>query len=459
MKKLIAVSILLTILSAAAFAQLKVSVDADFYPELITATAPLGDAADEKSASYAGAGTFDFLSKLGTWYNSELRLKLYYDDPDGNYNGYVRLKGDGLIADTTKTTEEILQSTLDDYYIKGKVGILSGYYGNTADRGKTNRFQNFSNFMDGVKVDNYGILIPTIDINARSLTLGGGSDTNNFAKNPSGTGLIYAGVGVDLNPVYIGLSGGLVGDTTLPGNPSLSYSQGHAGIRVSGVDIGDIVTFDVIYKISGGDPDNNDGDDGSDEPDGQGLWDNTFGLIANIAAVENLGIGIGYSAFFKVREETDLVEFTYPLFSGIDLRFAFTGVENLSVTFNNNITFAGATGDKDGGKIGVHGGGGLPEDDKDSYFGMYNALALSYQLAEGLAVRAEIGNQLGSYTYDNDGDKHVSTADEFRVVLSAAYTLTSHVGLEGGLAFHIDNTTVEPPVGKGTETGDRKSVV
>jgi hypothetical protein len=451
MKKLIAVSILLTILSATAFAQLKISLDADFYPELMRATAPLDDAEDTQS------GTFDFLTTLGTWKSSELRLKLNYDDPDGNYNGYVRLNGDSLIGtnpallgfDPTGGSSGndyftgVLTRVLDEYYIKGKVGILSGYFANNADRGKTDRFQNFSNFMDKVKIDNYGLM----GITPPPSGLTGGAfftyDINNFAKSPDNDSLIYAGVGVDLNPVYIGLSGGI---NDVPAGMTSSYSRGHAGIRVSGVGIADMVTFDVIYKINGSDP-NTYKDSVPDQPDGVGEWENAFGLIANISAVENLGIGIGYSGYFMVHEEDDAgdVKYTFPLYSGIDLRFAFTGVEKLSITFNNNISFTGATGDKKAGKMSVDNINQLGEDETESYIGLYNALAVGYQLADGLTARGEIANRFGSYTYDDGNDKYIYSLDNLLVALSAVYSLNSHVGLEGGLAFGIAHQTLDQP--------------
>ncbi|MDR2259119.1 MAG: hypothetical protein LBE14_08245, partial [Treponema sp.] len=416
-----------------------------------------------------------FLSKLGTWYKSELRLKLNYDDPDGNYNGYVRFNGDKLIGakppmlglgtDDNNATilTGVLSNPLDEFYIKGKIGILSAYYGNTGERGKTNRFANFSNFMDAVTSYHYGILLPTMS--SSGTVSSNPSDVNNFAKNPKGTGFTtYAALGLDLSPFTLGVSGGLTGDAARPKPEDLtkSYSQGHAGLRVSGVDIADLVTFDIVYKVGGADEDTNDGDDGSDEPDGSGLWENTFAILANISAVENLGIGIGYSAFFKVQENfdngTDTTKYTHPLYSGIDLRFAYTGVENLSVTFNNNLSFAAATGDKDPGKIGVQDlarnvNTGLVDKTKDSYIGLYNALAVSYLLADGLTARGEIGNRLTSYTFDFDGDQSIWSSDNFRVVLSADYSLNSHVGFEGGLAFDITNNTYEPDQGKGTESG------
>ncbi|MDR1319188.1 MAG: hypothetical protein LBJ90_06140, partial [Treponema sp.] len=96
MKKLIAVSILLTLLSVTAFAQFSAELNADFYPELMKATAPLDDNADREK-NYQGTGTFDFFSSWGTWYSNELRLSLRYNDPDGNYSGYMRFRGDNLI--------------------------------------------------------------------------------------------------------------------------------------------------------------------------------------------------------------------------------------------------------------------------------------------------------------------------------------------------------------------------
>jgi hypothetical protein len=490
MKKLIAISILLTILSVAAFAQFKASLNADFYPELLKASAPLDDLADREKA-YSGTGRFDFFSSWGTWYSNELRLSLNYDDPDGNYSGYLRFRGDGLIrpGDGFYTSggvnnggdvdaNKLFDYAIDEYAVKGKVGIITGYFGNQANRGKVNRFQNFSNFQDGVKVDNYGILMP------RQGTIGGSTNTNSYlTRFPQIYGTVadldvnnirrvasdgatatkynatYVAATVDLSslaPISVELASSVFGGYDGYTAASPSWSKGNAAIRVSGSKIADIVTFDLIYKIIGGDQDTDKNEEdlpkqgSGPEPDGEGTWHNSFGVYANIAILDGLGIGIGYSGYVKVDEDEevgdDTNKYTNPFYSGIDLRFAFTGIDKLTATLNNNISFTGNTGKDPADNQIVNGVfGALGEDQKDSYFGMYNALGLNYKLSDALTARAEFANRFGSYTFDNDGDKDEYLYDKLRIVLSAAYSANAHVGLEAGLAFQIEHATLKVP--------------
>jgi hypothetical protein len=176
--------------------------------------------------------------------------------------------------------------------------------------------------------------------------------------------------------------------------------------------------------------------------------------------MQGLGIGIGYSGYVKVEEDNDDHKTFNPYYSGIDLRFAFTGIDKLSLTFNNNISFSAVTGETDtdktiigiGDSLGVgtlmasYGLGtgtlALPDDFSDAYFGMYNGLAVGYKLSDPLVARVEIGNRMGSYTLTMDDYKFETLYDKLRVVLSAAYTLNSHVGLEAGLAFQIDHASL-----------------
>jgi hypothetical protein len=296
-------------------------------------------------------------------------------------------------------------------------------------------------------------------------------DINNLRRRAPNANVSYVATSVNLDPITVALSGGAFAIPEAAG-PAMSYSKGNAGIRVSGNKIADIVTFDVIYKISGADPntDTNKLDPPKQgegpQPDGRGAWNNAFGLYANIDVLDGLGLGVGYSGLFAIHEDEEienvvgLSDGTYktvsPWYSGIDLRVAYTGIENLTITFNNNFSFAGATGEdpSDSKKfvastVSVTNLGtpipGLVKDQKDSYFGMYNALGVNYKLADNLTARAEIANRLGTYTFDDDGDKYEGVVERLRIVLSANYTANSHVGFEGGLAFQIDHTSAKAP--------------
>jgi hypothetical protein len=483
MKKLVAVSILLTLLTVAAFAQFTIGIDADFFPELMRATAPVGDANDDTlggGAYYGGIGTFDFFSTHTPWKGSELRLNLGYTEPgEERYGALLQFSLDGLIARGAKyldgdptagqnPPEEVslldwVQAPFGDWNVWGKLGILKGYVGNTADRGVAGNMRyndtTISAFFDNVQMGNYGIIRPVRLSQgpvANPLVQWGYQDTFNLGRYPSTTGQLakpYFSLTADLAPLKIALAGDMDNEffesNAWDGN---GYNQVGAAVRVSGADIADLLSFDVIYKIHGGDPVIDDRITGAvEQPNGEGRWGHNFGAVVNLSLIDSLGIGVGYSGAVGAREKqtngTD--RFVYPYYNGIDLRFNFTGVDKLTVNFNNNISFATISGDNNTDTVvyDLLGGGDLQEDQSWGYLGLYNALGLKYQITEDLYGSLQFINSLSSATFtDANDDKTLITGDIFRAILGAGYNI-GKVDLETGLAFDINTTVIDRPNG------------
>jgi hypothetical protein len=139
----------------------------------------------------------------------------------------------------------------------------------------------------------------------------------------------------------------------------------------------------------------------------------------------------------------------YPYFNGIDLRLAFTGVDKLTVNFNNNISFSTISGSGDStivvvSPFGING----PSVDTDisaSYLGLYNALGVKFQVTDELFANFNIENLLGTVTLVNtDADtKILGVEDNFRAFLGAGYAFGDHVDLETGLLFNLTSTVRE----------------
>jgi hypothetical protein len=461
MKKLLAVSILLTLLTAAAFAQLGISVYGDFYPDLMKITAPTGDSVDKKDTPANGTGTFDFLSSSNmTKGDNELRLNLSYKDPkEGKYEGLLQLKGDkaiprGAVENIPGTSAKDLMGYLviGDFYLKGTAGPLTGYIGDTSNRGATAsfRFANFNNFIDNRKLDNFGVQ-----------TTNGYLDVNNLQKSMKQSGasqlsMTYASLTANFAPISVDIAGdlGMVVDPTTVTN---SYSQAGGAVRVSGSKLlNDFLNLDVIYKIHGADPDTN--SIVKDQPDDQGIYDHSFGLYAGISVMKDLALGVGYSGYVRTHENaTNNNKYIYPLFSGIDLRLKFTGVDKLSLIFNNNISFAGTTGDDDdatlivglnnlksGQDIGGKGANGGKELTESSFF-MANMLGIFYKVTDDLTGSFQVGNKLTTYN-ETDGresttKKTDSVTDQLWVAAGAEFTLGSNVLLGAALRLDVDSTS------------------
>jgi hypothetical protein len=490
MKKLVAVSILLTLLSVAAFAQFTVGVTADFYPDLLKATGPTGDGTDNLSPIYQGVGTFDLFSTSDTWVGSELRLGLGYTEPgEARYGATLQFKMDELVrrniffqgtdsylsdGDPAASLLDWVQAPFGDWNVWGKVGILKGYVGNTADRGIAGNMRyndaTITAFFDDIKMDNYGIIMPAFmvpDANIPNLVHTvqyGYRDVFNLKTFPTAPGNVggrpYFSLTADLAPLQIAVAGDLGPEDayTTGAQDPLGYNKVGAAVRVSGADIADLLSFDVIYKIRGGDPTAEEDNSQVEQPDARGLWGHNFGAVVNLSLIDSLGIGVGYSGYAYAQEKRDnpnAQRFIYPYYNGIDLRFNFTGVDKLTVNFNNNISFATINGDDNtdttinGGFGGLAPNGDLQEDQSAGYLSLYNALGFKYQVTEDLYGSLQLMNTLSSGTYtDQNDNKTVVSGDVFRAILGAGYSI-GKVALETGLAFNFENGSYDMPSGGG----------
>jgi hypothetical protein len=103
----------------------------------------------------------------------------------------------------------------------------------------------------------------------------------------------------------------------------------------------------------------------------------TFGAYADITAVENLGISLGYTGFVVTNDDSDAKA---PVYSGIDLRATWTGIEGLSLSTHNNVSFAK-------GEDWFYW-----RDADSSFFTLYNAVGVTKELTGKFSVNGEVGN-------------------------------------------------------------------
>ena len=104
----------------------------------------------------------------------------------------------------------------------------------------------------------------------------------------------------------------------------------------------------------------------------------TFGAYFDLTAVENLGVSLGYTGFLPFNDADGCDNI---LWNGVDLRAVWTGVEGLSVSSHNNISFAKGA-EKEW--MGLLTGG--------SFFSLYNAISATMELNEKFSVNAGLGN-------------------------------------------------------------------
>ena len=328
--------------------------------------------------------------------------------------GHSFVQGSGRTPDWG----DFLRYSFIEWNIRGNLGWLMPYVGNTDNTGRVRQLNPFTDdLMLGIKVDNYGVNTPGMNVTDFQHD---GMDINNFRRgsninsggNYSFSAVPYIMLGARFEKFGFPLIFQIAAD---PGSniftgAALNYRRFGGAARISGENVAKRITFDAIYKFRGGDPntlDNYDPDyytGGTLQPNGDGLLSHNFGVYANVLNVPNWNFGIGYSGYLKAFEDTEnkttgvTTAKTGPLFSGIDLRFQYTGFSRTVITFHNNISFA--VTDKaasDNVAIGIW-GQNLTLGTEQSWFALYNALGISYRWNEALTFTFQAGSRLGIAT-------------------------------------------------------------
>jgi hypothetical protein len=157
---------------------------------------------------------------------------------------------------------------------------------------------------------------------------------------------------------------------------------------------------------------------------GSSLTFNTFGAYFDLTAVENLGVSLGYTGVLPVSDASDVENVLY---SGIDLRATWTGIEGLSLSTHNNISFARGAEKDWSGELG-----------KDaSFLTFYNAIGATKELTEKFSVNAEIANV---FSTTDDGNSGELKFESFVVGAKLITKVTEHAEFNVGLEVGFENT-------------------
>jgi hypothetical protein len=195
----------------------------------------------------------------------------------------------------------------------------------------------------------------------------------------------------------------------------------------------------------------------------------------------DLGLAVGYTAAFDVTETvgydkqlptppTDpkletAIEYTHPIYSGIDLHVSYNGINNLGITWNNNISFAGVTGEEWKGpeestKAVLGFGGGvydiIGKDATENYFSFHTALVGNYSLSDEVSLAVQLGDKMQQYTgVYKSGETtftDTNTKNDFRFALSGEYT-RGFVTVGAGLVMDIQGITTKSEYSGGGASG------
>jgi hypothetical protein len=160
----------------------------------------------------------------------------------------------------------------------------------------------------------------------------------------------------------------------------------------------------------------------------------TFGAYFDLTSVENLGLSAGYTGFLPKSDDGNADSVLY---NGIDLRATWTGIEGLSLSTHNNISFA-----KGSKKDWM----GILADDDASFFTLYNAIGATKELTEKFSVNAVLSN---IYSKTDLGAMEAST-DTFgvnakfiaKVGENAEFNISAALDVSTSSASGVDDETV-----------------
>ncbi|MDR2478466.1 MAG: hypothetical protein LBD48_04040 [Treponema sp.] len=153
----------------------------------------------------------------------------------------------------------------------------------------------------------------------------------------------------------------------------------------------------------------------------------TFGAHFDLTAVENLGLSLGYTGFLVASDSGDADN---TLWNGIDLRASWTGIEGLSISSHNNISFAKG-GENEWMQVLTDG----------SFFSLYNGIGVTKELTEKFSVNAEIGN-IFAKTETEGGDSKL-TSENFWVEGKLIARVTGNAEFNAGLRVDFGNTATK----------------
>jgi hypothetical protein len=392
---------------------------------------------------------------------SNLFVKFGY--ADDNFGGLIRFALNARTLDDPSSLS--VRDLIDLYYGWAKIGFFKLWIGRDEYRGVINRFRNFDDFL-AAKNDGFGPIIARYDyLVSRTLTLTG-SDATNLGRDILGSGSTVLIGEFTLKPVTVSFAANnlfsqIDGKVSGQSYYEVSYTDtGSAfGARVEAAGLFNILDLAAVYKFQHSDRNYDEqiqylpGGDPLFEP-GMGLDHHLFGVFAT-AKLSAIGLGLsgGYSGYLRAHTKTDTVSwggwtsYTYPFWHGIDLRAAYTGISGLSLTLNNNVSFAAVKGDGDPASFvtGFWETGGGAQDtgsgQEQTALVIYNAFAAAYRLTGALTVKAQAASRFAriQYIYNGSKTRFTDSLVSLGFYLGADWQINSRLGIRGGFDLRLNN--------------------
>ena len=250
-------------------------------------------------------------------------------------------------------------------------------------------------------------------------------------------------------------------------NPATIGAMNFA-VRVESAQIADLVTIGATYKLTSSIFSKIFPSDATFPLNPTNIIDenktnHAFGLFTVFNPLNTLAISAGYSGLYQTwrnpkHEHTfisiaDIIEHEWsafseaihPIFHGIDINLTYIGFERLTLSLNNNVTFARVRGINrsqfDAGMFSLgwayreHLGNqtGEGEGRSERYLGFANQLALLFALNENINISASITNHIGFFTLfgGTASENPTSSSHYLNIRTGIGYTLFDRSGVTG----------------------------
>lgn len=407
---------------------------------------------------------------------SNLSVKFGY--AGDNFGGLLRLALNARTLDDSSSLSA--PDLIDLYYGWAKIGFFKLWIGRDEYRGIIDRFQNFDDFL-AAKNDGFGPLMARYDyLASRMLTLTG-SDATNLGKDILGNGSTVLIGEFTRKPVTVSLAANnlfsRIGDKASGESYyEVNYTDtGSAfGVRIEAAGLFKVLDLAAVYKFRHSDrsydeqtPQYLQGGQPLFEA-GMGLDQHLFGVFATAKPpAGGLGISGGYSGCFRTHTKRDALfwggwtGYTYPFWHGIDLRAAYTGISGLSLTLNNNISFAVVKGDGDPRSFvtGFWENNGEAQDtgsgQEQNALVIYNAFAAAYQLTGAFTVRTQAASRFAriQYIHNSSKTRFADSLVSLGFYLGADWQINSRLGMRGGLDMRL-KSCLHDEVNSSSKAGD-----
>jgi len=504
MKKIIAFSVLLALLSFAVFAQdgsgWKIGFSAQLVKDLIYTTKADGKGEVKTSTSPSDPGDGTETTELGKYIKGSSNLFTYTDNRGHDQRLILSLTNSGehhhVYIDTKIDNDWITGGvTLFGADANGKpTGILNGGAADWDFTGDTGASGAPIVFEGKVGTGRYSGFVPVYEIWDDYVADGG----YNFFGVQKKSGFLpsdnISATRMDGNPwqpVYalsakfgdfrLAIGSTLASYKEGPNDAFASKSAAEFGTIISGRPV-DFLSFDLFYAIHG--KDDNTAQRGEYDTTNSkwtvkgGAWDNLIGAYVGLdlgkMGVNGLGVSVGYTANFTASERAQIdvqtnpakdpdykdFDITNPLWSGIDINVQYNGIDKLGVNFNNNISFAGVKGGKfekpgDNWIIGLDGNllaiGDDVKENNQNWFAYKASLKVTYGLTDNLTVGLALRDTVGVFSTDGKSEytggysstyKTTTTTNHLLTTLFASYGV-GNVSFGLGLELGVDTTAYE----------------